>query len=220
MSTNKHHNNSGSLREGSIESTQFTQKLAHVAWYCKPPYVNLTESSSLLKSLLFTLTSNKHTPHALIWSTLSSDLIKQFLKLNMLSSGWKRKSSLSWGLELGLWCFMPLSSIFQLYRGGQFYWWRKPEYPEKKNQPVASHWQTLSHNVVSSTPHHERDSNSSLGLFVFIFPYQWTMLVKYPLKYASKIVLYMLSIHIFKYLNRPITMIITNINSSSNQISK
>jgi hypothetical protein len=28
--------------------------------------------------------------------------------------------------------------------------------------PVASHWQTLSHNVVSSTPRHERDSNSQL----------------------------------------------------------
>ena len=48
---------------------------------------------------------------------------------------------------LGLWHLMPLSTIFQLYCGGEFYR-RKPEYPEK----TTNLSQTLSHNFVSSTP--------------------------------------------------------------------
>jgi len=55
---------------------------------------------------------------------------------------------------LGFYVFCP-----KLYRGGQFYWWRKPEYPEKTTELSQITEKTLAHNVVSSTPHHEWGSN-------------------------------------------------------------
>jgi hypothetical protein len=44
-------------------------------------------------------------------------------------------------------------------------WWsvllvEETRVPGENHRPAASHWQTLSHNVASITPSHERDSNS------------------------------------------------------------
>ena len=65
---------------------------------------------------------------------------KCFIKCTSCVLGWE------------LWCLTPLSTTFKLYRDGRVFCWWIYQITGRKHRPAADHWQTLSHNVVSSTP--------------------------------------------------------------------
>jgi hypothetical protein len=61
-------------------------------------------------------------PGFFLWDSGCSSLHSPYAKVS---------SSMLFGNPRWLPPQIIISTIFQLYRGGQFYWWRKPEYTEK-----------------------------------------------------------------------------------------
>jgi len=59
------------------------------------------------------------------------------------------------------WCVMVFNATFiniSVISRRSVFWWRKLGVPGENHRPAASHWQTLSHNVVSSTPRYYKCS--------------------------------------------------------------
>jgi len=63
------------------------------------------------------------------------------------------------GIRLLLLYVLPLSAIVQLNMWRSVLFVKETGVPSENNRPVANHLQTQSHNAVSSTPRHLRDSN-------------------------------------------------------------
>ena len=92
-------------------------------------YAFLVHWESVIKYYKAHVQSILHRLNLHVSNLICIGIIYKTLEFTTLNSEvhWCRFSFIRVGWLVGLWCLTPLSTIFQLYRGSQFYWWRKPE---------------------------------------------------------------------------------------------
>ena len=101
-----------------------------------------------------------HNPQILIFHFCQRNIFPDCLaKVGNLSQMWLfclvsldymlPKTSIIWLCNIlrGLWYLTPLSTIFQLYHGCQFYWRRKLDYLEKTTELYASNYGSYFNNI-------------------------------------------------------------------------
>ena len=67
-----------------------------------------------------------------LYYTSAGHLDSVVCKMLVTYNSYDLTQEISYSFErFGLWYYTPLSTIFQLYCGGKFYYWRKSEYPVK-----------------------------------------------------------------------------------------
>ena len=74
-------------------------------------------------------------------------------------------------MGVGLWCLASHSTMFQLYRGGQYYWWRKPEYPWKT--PTCRKSLTKLYHIILFRVHMSGIRNQNVSGDIDSKEYQW-----------------------------------------------